>query len=87
VHNDGAGAWSVGPLTGAAFNPAVAVGGALMHIFQWHEIWIHIVASCLAAIAAALTFHWTMGPDVQTQYLVFLQPSTEKKTRPRGAWF
>ncbi len=56
-----AGAWSVGGVSGGAFNPAVAVGAALMKILQPHEIWIHVSANCLAGILAALAFRFTSG--------------------------
>ena len=39
-----AGAYAVGSVSGGAFNPAVAVGGSIMNIFAWGNIWIYLVA-------------------------------------------
>jgi aquaporin Z len=57
------GAMAVGDISGGAFNPAVAVGGALMKLFSFQQIWLHIVAECAAAVAAALVFKVTVGAD------------------------
>jgi aquaporin Z len=51
-----AGAFAVGSISGGAFNPAVAVGLAMMKLVNFSDIWIHIVAEFLAAFVAALTF-------------------------------
>ena len=51
-----AGAFAVGSISGGAFNPAVAVGLAVMKLVNFADIWIHIVAELAAAIVAALTF-------------------------------
>lgn len=51
-----AGAFAVGGISGGAFNPAVAVGLAVMKLVNFADIWIHIVAELAAAIVAALTF-------------------------------
>jgi len=50
------GAFSVGGISGGAFNPAVAVGAALMSLIQWGNIWIHISADLLGGLLAALAF-------------------------------
>lgn len=50
------GAFAVGAISGGAFNPAVAVGLAVMKLVNFADIWIHIVAELVAAILAALTF-------------------------------
>jgi aquaporin Z len=41
------GAFAVGPISGGAFNPAVAVGVALMHLLNLGDIWLHITADLL----------------------------------------
>ena len=46
-----AGAFAVGNISGGAFNPAVAVGGAIMKLFSFQEIWVHIAAELAAAVA------------------------------------
>src|SRR5215471_2568212 len=50
------GAFAVGNISGGAFNPAVAVGLALMKLVNFADIWIHIVAELAAAVCAALIF-------------------------------
>ena len=51
-----AGAFAVGSISGGAFNPAVALGLAMMKLVNFSDIWIHIVAEFVAAFAAALAF-------------------------------
>ena len=51
-----AGAFSVGSISGGAFNPAVAVGAAMMHLVKFSDIWIHIAADLAGGLAAGLTF-------------------------------
>ena len=50
------GAFSVGGISGGAFNPAVAVGACLMSLIQWGNVWVHIAADLLGGVLAALTF-------------------------------
>jgi len=58
-----AGAFAVGGLSAGAFNPAVAVGAAMMKLVNFADIWIHIVAELAAAIVAALTFKFLNPTD------------------------
>ena len=58
-----AGAYAVGNISGGAFNPAVAIGGTLMKLFNVQQIWVHIAANLAAAVAAALVFLTTHGPE------------------------
>lgn len=51
-----AGAFAVGPISGGAFNPAVAVGITLMGLSSVGNIWIYLVANLLAGAAAAFVF-------------------------------
>lgn len=53
-----AGAYAVGSVSGGAFNPAVAVGGSIMNIFAWGNIWIYLVAQLAAGALAALVFRY-----------------------------
>lgn len=46
------GALSVGPISGGAFNPAVAIGAAVSGMFAPSQIWIYL-AACLAGGAFA----------------------------------
>ena len=50
------GAFSVGGISGGAFNPAVAVGAGFMGLIQWGNIWIHLVADLLGGLLAAIAF-------------------------------
>lgn len=51
-----AGAYSVGGISGGAFNPAVAVGVTLMGLSAWANIWIFLVANFAGGAAAAMIF-------------------------------
>jgi aquaporin Z len=57
-----AGAYSVGSISGGAFNPAVAVGITIMKLSAPANIWIFLVANFAAAVAAALVFKF-INPD------------------------
>ncbi|PZR75744.1 MAG: porin [Chthoniobacterales bacterium] len=50
------GAFSVGSISGGAFNPAVAVGLVIMNLVHFANVWIHIVAELAAGLAAGLIF-------------------------------
>jgi len=61
------GAYSVGSISGGAFNPAVAVGVSVMGLAKWELIWIPLVADFLGGAAAALVFNaFDMGGDGKT---------------------
>src|SRR4030095_12580788 len=49
-----AGAFSVGAISGGAFNPAVAIGAAVMKLLKISDIWIHVVAELGAGLVAGL---------------------------------
>lgn len=51
-----AGAYAVGTISGGAFNPAVALGAAIMNLSHWSGLWIFIVANLLGGVAAAYFF-------------------------------
>ena len=51
-----AGAFAVGSISGGAFNPAVAVGAAVMKLVSFSQIWVHIVADLAGGAVAAFTF-------------------------------
>jgi aquaporin Z len=57
-----AGAYSVGSISGGAFNPAVAVGITIMGLSKLANIWIYLVANFAGGTAAALAFRF-MNPD------------------------
>lgn len=47
------GTYVVGPISGAAFNPAVALGLSILHLTSWTSIWLYIAANLLGAAVAA----------------------------------
>jgi aquaporin Z len=51
-----AGALAVASISGAAFNPAVTLGAAVMGVFAWPTLWVYLVAQVLAGMAAGVTF-------------------------------
>jgi aquaporin Z len=57
-----AGAYSVGAVSGGAFNPAVALGITIMGLSSPANIWIYLVANFAAAAAAAAVFK-VINPD------------------------
>jgi len=57
------GAFAVGPISGGAFNPAVAVGVTLMGLSAWASIWIFLVANFGGAAVAATVFSIVNGKD------------------------
>jgi aquaporin Z len=53
------GAYVGGGVSGGVFNPAVALGGSVMNIFAWGNIWIYFLAELVAGAAAAYVFRYT----------------------------
>ena len=51
-----AGAFAVGQVSGAAFNPAVAIGAAIRGMLLWSSMWLYIIAELLGGAAAAFSF-------------------------------
>ncbi len=49
-------AYSFGPFSGGAFNPAVALGACLMKGFVWADMWIYLAGSLVGAALAAFIF-------------------------------
>jgi aquaporin Z len=58
-----AGAFAVGSIGGGAFNPAVAIGAAVMKIVSFSQIWVHIVAELAGGLVGALTFKFLNPAD------------------------
>ncbi len=50
------GAYAVGSISGAAFNPAVALGLTTMNFSVWSNLWVFFVANFLGGICAAILF-------------------------------
>ena len=59
-----AGAFSVGGISGGAFNPAVAIGAAMMNLLNFSDIWIHFLANLFAGLLAGLTFKFLNPEDL-----------------------
>jgi len=58
-----AGAYSVGGISGGAFNPAVALGLCTMGLVSWGSLWIYLVACFGGGLAAALAYRTVNGND------------------------
>jgi aquaporin Z len=54
------GAFSVGAISGGAFNPAVAVGVAVMQLVKFSDIWIHIVADFGYVVCQRAILRWKL---------------------------
>jgi aquaporin Z len=59
-----AGAFAVGGVASAAFNPAVAFGISFMGMVAWSKIWIYLVANFAGGAIAALAFH-LLAPEAR----------------------
>jgi aquaporin Z len=49
-------AYAVGPVSGGAFNPAVALGLSVFEKIEWGSLWIYLVGAFGGAILAALLY-------------------------------
>ncbi|MFM8333825.1 MAG: MIP/aquaporin family protein [Candidatus Methylumidiphilus sp.] len=58
------GAFAVGNISGGAFNPAVALGIAILNITELANIWVYWAPEFLAGAAAAFTFKWINAEDI-----------------------
>jgi len=58
-----AGAFAVGSIGGGAFNPAVAVGAAVMKLVSFSQIWIHLIADLAGGLFAGLVFKFLNPED------------------------
>jgi aquaporin Z len=61
------GAFSVGNISGGAFNPAVAVGISCIGLSPWQNIWIYLVADFLGGAVAAGAFKAVSTTDMPGQ--------------------
>ncbi|CAM3659797.1 MIP/aquaporin family protein [Smaragdicoccus niigatensis] len=57
-----AGAIAVGGISGAVFNPAVAVGISTAGITAWADIWVYLVAQIIGGALAGFAFR-ALNPD------------------------
>ena len=58
-----AGAFSVGAISSGAFNPAVAIGAAVMKLVDFGQIWLHLVADLAGGLMAGLAFNFLNPED------------------------
>jgi aquaporin Z len=56
------GAFAVGSISSAAFNPAVAIGISIMGLSAWSNIWLYLLANFSAGVIAASVFK-LLNPD------------------------
>jgi len=57
------GATVVGPISGGAFNPAVAIGATVLGLFNAGSLWVYLVAEFAAAATAAAVFKFANPND------------------------
>ncbi len=50
------GALAVGPVSGGAFNPVVAIGACIMGVLKWSDVWMHLTGEFAGAVLAAVAF-------------------------------
>jgi aquaporin Z len=62
-----AGAYVVGTISNAAFNPAVALGLTILNLSHWYHIWIYLVANLLGAAVAALVFNAAHPNEIERE--------------------
>jgi aquaporin Z len=56
-------AFSLGGISGGAFNPAVALGLAICNISGFNNMWIYVVGEIIGATIAAYVFLYANGKD------------------------
>jgi aquaporin Z len=61
------GAISVGWVSGAAFNPAIALGATVLGAFKWANIWIYLLADFLGGAAGAGAFLYIQGEHARAE--------------------
>ena len=54
--------FTVGAISGGAFNPAVTLGAAVMGMFAWPTLWVYLAAQVIGGLAAGVTF-LALNPD------------------------
>src|SRR5271154_1036048 len=72
------GAFSVGNISGGAFNPAVAAGISVMGLSSWANIWIYLLAEFAGGAAAAGAFKALSLPDREDLH------GPDASNRPQG---
>lgn len=54
------GAYAVGPISSAVFNPAVAIALCVQGVLSWSILWIYAVAQLVGSALAAVAFRWVI---------------------------
>jgi aquaporin Z len=57
------GAFAVGGISGAAFNPAIALGAMVTGLLKWSNIWIYLLADFIGGAAAAYAFLYVLPAE------------------------
>lgn len=57
------GAFAVGSVSSAAFNPAVAVGISIMGLSAWSNLWVYLLANFAGGLVAGLAFKFINPAD------------------------
>src|SRR5580765_7593871 len=70
------GAFSVGDISGGAFNPAVAIGISMLGISNWSNLWIYLAANFAAGVVAAVVFQM-INPPMQVTPIATDEPPYE----------
>lgn len=52
-----------GPISGAAFNPAVALGVSIAKLSAWANLWAYVVAAVVGGVLAGVTFRALTDDD------------------------
>jgi aquaporin Z len=74
------GALAVGNISGAVFNPAVAVGISMMGLSAWTNIWIYLVAQFAASVVAAMCFK-ALNPEDNVNKIAMRQSRAVEEAR------
>jgi hypothetical protein len=72
------GAFAVGAISGAAFNPAIALGASVSGLLDWSNYWVYLLADLVGGAAAAAAFLYIL-PDER----VIARPA--RRSPPPGA--
>lgn len=55
--------WALNGVSGAAFNPALALGATITGTFNFNDFWIYLIGSLLGAAAAASVFQLQVNDE------------------------
>lgn len=79
-----AGAFAVGSVSGAAFNPAVAIGAMVMGLLSWGDIWVYLLANLAGGATAGVVFLFTQPAEKRGGDARAAEPETDQTAqRPR----